>query len=56
MNFVVTRLFPGYNQYLKAEKGQSKENLGINIRTTGLPKARNGQGNRGIVVPSQVIK
>lgn len=31
---------------------QSKENCtGIKVRTAGLPKAKNGYGNRGTVVP-----
>ena len=32
-------------------KGQSKGSLGINTRTSGLPKAINGYGNRGTIVP-----
>jgi hypothetical protein len=33
------------------ESGQSKEKYGLNVGTMGLPKARNGYGNRGIVIP-----
>lgn len=33
------------------ESGQSKEKYGLNVGTLGLPKARNGYGSRGIVIP-----
>jgi group II intron reverse transcriptase/maturase len=46
-----TDLFLGITNTYKSGKGQSKESLGIIKRTTGLPKVRNGYGNRGIVVP-----
>jgi len=51
-----TNFFLGITNTFTAESGQSKENLGINIRTTGLPKVKNGYGNREIVVPLVVLK
>lgn len=46
-----TNLYLGLIKTCKSGKGQSKGGLGINARTSGLPKAKNGYGNRGIVVP-----
>lgn len=51
-----TDLFQGIMNTFKAESRQSKENLGINFRTTGLPKVKNDYGNRGIVVPLEVYR
>lgn len=50
-----TNLFLGVINTYKVEKGQSKGNLRINDGTKGLPKAINGYGNRGIIVPSVSI-
>ena len=36
----------------KVESEQSKEDKIQNIRISGLPKARNGYGNRGVVLPT----
>jgi len=33
------------------ESGQSKEKKGLNVGTMGLPKATNGYGSRGIIIP-----
>lgn len=47
-----TDLFLGITNTYKAMSEQSKENCtGIKVRTAGLPKAKNGYGNRGTVVP-----
>lgn len=51
-----TNPFLGITNTFKAESGQSKENLGINLRTTGLPKVINDYGNRGIIVPLGVSR
>ena len=49
-----TDLFLGITNTYKAESWQPKEKYyGINVGIAGLPKARNGYGNRGIVVPSR---
>lgn len=44
-------LILGIINTLKSEKGQSKGNIGINVRTTGLPKVWKDYGNRRIIVP-----
>jgi group II intron reverse transcriptase/maturase len=46
-----TNLYLGLTKTYKSGKGQSKGSLEINVRTSGLPKARNGYGNRGTIVP-----
>ena len=52
-----TDLFLGIINTYTAMNGQSKENYkDINNRTAGLPKAKNGYGNRGIVVPLTLLK
>ena len=48
-----TNLFLGIINTFTAESEQPKESYKeINVGTTGLPKTRNGYGNRGIIVPS----
>lgn len=37
------------------ESGQSKEKIGLNVGTMGLPKATNGHGSRGIILPSNSL-
>lgn len=46
-----TKLIQGRRSTHKVQSGQPKENINIITRTTGLPKARKGYGNRGFVVP-----
>lgn len=46
-----TNLFLGITNTYNSESRQSKENLRINVGTTGLSKAINGYGSRGIIVP-----